>query len=48
MKDPATGQITIPADYSELGLLLITVTVIGFALPLLAILSVRRTRFRNA
>lgn len=46
--DPATGQITTPADYGELGLLLIVVTIIGFALPLLAILLVKHTRFRNA
>jgi hypothetical protein len=48
VKDPITGQITVPADYSELGMLLISVTAIGFALPLLAILLVKRTRFRNA
>ncbi|SFH35374.1 BT1 family protein [Nitrosospira sp. Nsp14] len=48
VKDPETGQITVPADYSELGLLLILVTIIGFALPLLAILILRHTRFRNA
>lgn len=48
VKDPEAGQIVVPADYSELGLLLITVTVIGFALPLLAILILKRTRFRNA
>jgi hypothetical protein len=48
VKDPETGQIVVPADYSELGLLLISVTVIGFALPLLAILILKRTRFRNA
>jgi hypothetical protein len=48
VKDPETGQIAVPADYSELGLLLITVTGIGFALPLLAILILKRTRFRNA
>ncbi len=48
VKDPATSQITVPADYSELGLLLISVTAIGFALPLVAILLVKRTRFRNA
>jgi hypothetical protein len=38
----------VPADYSELGLLLILVTVIGLVLPLAAILLVKRTRFRNA
>jgi hypothetical protein len=48
VKDSATGQITVPADYSELGLLLISVTLIGLVLPLGAILLVRHTRFRNA
>lgn len=48
VKEPATGQITVPADYSELGMLLISVTVIGLVLPLAAILLVRNTRFRNA
>ncbi len=48
VKDPATGQVTLPADYGELGMLLITVTAIGFIVPLLAILLVKRTRFRNA
>jgi len=48
VKDPNTGQVTVPADYSELGLLLILVTAIGLALPLLAILLVKHTRFRNA
>jgi hypothetical protein len=46
--DPLTGQIVVPADYSQLGMLLISVTAIGFVLPLLAILLVKRTRFRNA
>ena len=48
VKDSATGQVTVPADYSELGQLLITVTIIGFVLPLLAILFVKHSRFRNA
>lgn len=48
VKDPATSQIVAPADYSELGALLITVTVIGIALPFLAILFSKMTRFRNA
>ncbi len=48
VKDAATGQITIPADYSELGQLLITVTIIGFVLPLITILIVKHSRFRNA
>jgi hypothetical protein len=48
VKDIASGQVTIPADYSELGHLLITVTIIGFVLPLITILIVKRSRFRNA
>jgi hypothetical protein len=48
VKDPVTGQVTVPADYSELGALLITVTLIGLVLPLLSIAIIRRTRFRNA
>jgi len=48
VKDPATGQITVPADYSELGTLLIAVTLIGFVLPLLSIAVIQLTRFRNA
>ncbi|MBY0474060.1 MAG: hypothetical protein K2Q13_03240 [Nitrosomonas sp.] len=48
VKDTVSGQITIPADYSELGQLLITVTIIGFVLPLATILIVKHSRFRNA
>lgn len=48
VKDPLSNQITVPADYSELGNLLITVTVIGFVLPLLAILLIKYSRFHNA
>jgi hypothetical protein len=48
VKDAATGAIKTPADYSQLGDLLILSTVLGFALPLLAILFVKSTRFRSA
>jgi hypothetical protein len=48
VKDPATGQVITPADYSELGVLLITVMIIGIALPFVAILFAKMTRFRNA
>jgi hypothetical protein len=48
VKDAATGAITTPADYSELGMLLITVVLIGFIVPMLGILFVRSTRFRSA
>jgi hypothetical protein len=48
VKDAATGAIKVPADYSQLGDLLILSTALGFALPLLAILFVKSTRFRSA
>ena len=48
VKDAATGEIAVSADYSELGQLLIIVTIIGFVLPLLTILFVKHSRFRNA
>ncbi|MCP4406260.1 MAG: folate/biopterin family MFS transporter [Gammaproteobacteria bacterium] len=46
VKDPLTGTVTTPADYGELGSLLVTVTVAGFVLPMLAILLVRKTRIQ--
>ncbi|MCB1949076.1 hypothetical protein [Nitrosomonas sp.] len=48
VKDAVTGEIAIPADYSELGHLLITVTVIGLVLPIVSIILVKHSRFRNA
>jgi hypothetical protein len=48
VRDPATGAVTVPADYSELGLLLIAVTLIGFALPIAAVLLIRRTHLQSA
>jgi hypothetical protein len=48
VKDAATGAIKVPADYSQLGDLLILSTALGFVLPLLAILFVKSTRFRSA
>ena len=47
VKDPVTGAISTPADYSQLGALLITVLAIGFTLPMLAILFARLTRWRS-
>ena len=44
----ATGAIKAPADYSELGTLLVLTTVLGLVLPMLAILFVKSTRFRSA
>lgn len=42
-----TGAIAIPADYTELGVLLITVTAIGLLLPMATILFVQRSPLRS-
>ncbi|BBL75052.1 hypothetical protein [Methylomagnum ishizawai] len=47
VKDPVSGIINVPADYSQLGRLLIVVTVLGLALPLASILLVRALRWRT-
>lgn len=48
VKDAETGEILIPADYSELGTLLITVTLIGFVLPMLTVVLIKYSRLRSA
>ncbi|MCP9464162.1 MAG: hypothetical protein NNA25_05135 [Nitrospira sp.] len=48
VRDPATGLIQTPADYSQLGHLLITQLLLGLALPLGAILFAKVSRFRSA
>ena len=47
VKDRTTGEVEIPADYSELGILLITVSALGLALPLLAILFVKLSPLKS-
>jgi hypothetical protein len=48
VRDAATGAVQVAADYSELGVLLVTVTLLGLALPLLAILLTRWAGLRSA
>lgn len=48
VKDTETGEILVSADYSELGTLLITVSVLGFVLPMLVVIMIRYTRLRSA
>jgi hypothetical protein len=48
VRDPATGAIQVPADYSQLGPLLITQVLLGLALPFAAILFAKVTRFKSA
>ena len=46
--DRATGAVTVPADYSELGWLMLTVTGLALFLPFAAIALVKLTRLRSA
>ena len=46
--DQATDEVLLPADYSELGDLLIVVIVLGLLLPFAAILIIRYSRWKWA
>lgn len=48
VRDQATAVLQTPADYSQLGELLITQLVIGLALPFSAILFAKLTKFKSA
>ena len=48
VRDQATGVLQTPADYSQLGSLLIWQLLLGLALPFLAILFARMTKFKSA
>ncbi|MDH3640094.1 MAG: hypothetical protein OES09_16765 [Gammaproteobacteria bacterium] len=43
----ASGTVTVPADYSEVGLLLITVGLLGVMLPLLSIVIVKLSPLKS-
>jgi hypothetical protein len=43
VKNPLTGTVSIPADYSQLGGLFFTVMFLGFVIPMLTIYIARRT-----
>lgn len=47
VRDTVTEAITTPADYSELGVLLLTVTAITLLAPLAAILVIQRSPWRS-
>ncbi len=48
VKDPASGEISVPADYSELGTLMLAALLIGLVLPLAAVALVKLSRLRSA
>ncbi|MGZ8881353.1 MAG: hypothetical protein ACXW0I_04545 [Methylosarcina sp.] len=43
VRDAVSGHVTVPADYSQLGGLFFTVMILGFVLPMLAIVLAKRT-----
>jgi hypothetical protein len=47
VSDQATGALVVPADYSELGILLITVTVLSLLLPIVTILLIQKSAWRS-
>lgn len=47
VRDQATGALVVPADYSELGLLLITVTGLSLLLPMATILIIQKSPWRS-
>ena len=48
VKDKITGEIVTMADYSELGLLLITVLLITLVVPVGAVMFIQQSRFRTS
>lgn len=48
VRDPSSAAVSTPADYSELGMLLLTVTAIGLLLPPIAIGLTRLAGLRSA
>jgi hypothetical protein len=48
VRDQASGVIQMPADYGQLGSLLIVQLLLGLALPFVAILFAKVTRFKSA
>ncbi|THF62446.1 folate/biopterin family MFS transporter [Pseudothauera nasutitermitis] len=48
VKDATSGAVSVPADYSELGALLLTVTLLGLVLPLAAVWITRALGLRSA
>lgn len=48
VRDPVTQAVKVPADYSQLGTLMIAATLLALLVPLAAIVLVRLARLRSA
>ena len=47
VRDTTSGEIVVPADYSQVGWLLITVTILAIALPVVTVLFIQSSRYRT-
>lgn len=47
VRDRASGAVVVPADYEQLGVLLMTVGLITVGVPLVTIVVIQRSRFRT-
>jgi BT1 family len=47
VRDQATGAVVVPADYNELGILLITVTLLSLLLPMATIVIIQKSPWRS-
>ncbi len=47
VRDRGTDEVLLPADYADLGWLLISVAIIGVSIPLVTIVFVQRTKLRT-
>ncbi|RIK98912.1 MAG: hypothetical protein DCC72_00985 [Burkholderiales bacterium] len=48
VRDPVSGAVKVPADYSQLGELMVVVVAIGFFVPMATIVLARLARLRSA
>jgi hypothetical protein len=48
VKDKVTNAILTTADYSELGLLLITITILTLVVPILFVISIQKTKLKTS
>ena len=48
LRDRVTGEIKVPQDYSEVGVLMIAATLITLLVPLVTVAGVRLLRLRTA
>jgi hypothetical protein len=47
VRDPASGRVEVAADYGDLGMLLIAVSLITVVVPLCVIAAIQSSRWRT-